>query len=291
MIIDSRILKAVLVGSAALLRSVTGEALCVGIVQPPVEDPNFSPLSMRFDVHVTSKWYGLGNPAAVDHSFIQDIAISKSFRQSSDLCGTSTYVVASPGPTASESTTDISNHAGRDFSPVPAEARLTSYDTGYVTQSTPFGSISYSTYRLTFSIEADDYVPIWSDALMQFNYADYSRDISLDEYGLAGYYNQVLDLTSYLRSHIGTRGHYQDLVTIWDPNYQLLDKYGFEGTATLTDVTVVVPEPETFALLVAGLAMLCAARRRSGCGRPIHASRRARAATKMPLAPLNVAVV
>src|SRR5262249_17000603 len=169
-------------------------------------------------------------------------------------------IVANVESTGSANTTDISNHVGRDLSLVPARATLTARDTGYVTRSFPSGSIAFSTYQLTFSLSAADFRPILSED-SHFDYADYARGISLDEYGLEGYYTQMPDLGSYLQSRVGTSGHYEDLVTITGENYQLVDKYGFEGTATLTDVRI-VPEPDTFEMLVTGLAMLCSVARR-----------------------------
>ena len=260
---DRRVLTMVLVSSAALLPGGMAVAGCItGYTPPPVVDPNFRPISMRFDVHVTSKFDGAGDPTTVDQSFSQDITIDRSLGEQSNFCSSLNWIDATPGSTASANTTDISNHAGSDFSLVPARAELESHDTGWVTKVFPSGvSISYPTYELTFSISAEDSVSIPTDDPMRTQYANYDRLISLHDSGLEGdYWNQPLDLTAYLQSHVGSTGFYRDLVSI-TADHLTWDWYGYEGTVTLAKVTV-VPEPEAAEMVALGLVMLCGVARR-----------------------------
>lgn len=256
MVIDTRILKLVLVGSAALLSGITAQAACLSIPQPPVVDPNFNPLTLQFSVHVTSMLNGVNNSDVVDQSFIENLTISQAFQETIDFCNSNTSVLSNSvvsAPTANP--IDVSNHAGKDFSLEPNQAILMAQDNGYVTTTTPYGSITSSSVLRSFNISANNYSPIWNNTLNQYTYANYTSGISFNDL-LLGFYSQPLDLTSYLLSHIGTSGSYNDFVTITTQNYQLIDTYGYLGTATLLSITAAVPEPSEWLLMLCGLCLV-----------------------------------
>jgi hypothetical protein len=251
------LLKLILVSSAALLSSMTAQAGCISITQQPVVDPNFNPLTLQFNVHVTSMLNGVNNSAVVDQSFIENLTINQTFQQTTDNCNSNTSILSNSAVSApTANTTDISNHAGKDFSLVPNQVVLMAQDSGYVTIQDLGGSLTVPAYQSSFNVTANSYSPIWNNTLNQYTYANYTRGISFIESGLQGSYLQQLDLTSYLLSNIGTSGSYNDFVTITNQNYQTMDIYGYLGTATLINVTAAVPEPSEWLLMLCGFFLV-----------------------------------
>ncbi len=249
MTIATHNLKIILAGFAALVSCITVEAACISTnPQQPTINTNFSPLTLQFNVHVTNKLDGINNSTLIDQSFIESLTINQSFQQITDICSSNTSILSNNVvATTTANTTDVSNYAGKDFSLVPNQATLITQDSG---------RIFSSSYQRNFSISANSYSPLWNNTLNQYTYANYSRRVSLDEYGLAGFYLQPLDLTSYLQSHIGTSGSYNDFVAVTNQNYQTLGTYGFFGTATLIGITAAVPEPSEWLMILCGLCLV-----------------------------------
>jgi len=239
-----------------LIISVDANSGCLGIKQPLVPDASFSALKLDFLVHADTKWTGLNQSIAVNETFAQSVTINVLYNPQGGFCNSSVVTWGDLSATGSRLTDDVSQHVGKDFSAYSASLKYTTRDAGYVTTQ----NLTYSAFDQILTLETSKYGPVLNPKTGQYFYSSYQRGFATADYQVQGFYTVGESFQTYLSSLLGSRQFgYYDVATL-SQNYTRYDKYGYTGTATLTNIST-VPLPGAVWLCGSALMWLMGASR------------------------------